>query len=312
MHVLCEKDLARQLETVATPVLRRYEKTGKLENGIYYETYFQPASRGTVVISHGFTEASIKYHEFIYYLLTAGYSCAVLDHRGHGHSPRPGRHPNVVHISRFEEYVEDLHRFMEAVVLPQAPKPLLLYGHSMGGCVAAQYLEDHPEVFARAVLNAPMLGLQTGGIPGWAGVLLCRLKILLGQGDQRVFFHKDFDPAPVFEEDCATSRARFDHYQALRRGDPDLQTSAASYSWTKEALQAGKKALRRADRVTVPVLLFQAETDTLVDPEAQAEFIRRIPNGRLVRVPGSKHEIYRSEDPILETYWDQLLAFLAG
>ena len=80
----------------------------------------------------------------------------------------------------------------------------------------------------------------------------------------------------------------------------------------RRQLQLDQRGAAGRKESAVPVLLFQAETDTLVDPEAQAEFIQRIPNGRLVRVPGSKHEIYRSEDPILETYWDQLLAFLAG
>ncbi len=310
MKLIPEETLEKAMREEVEPFLAPHCTKGKWRDELYYERFTLPNAKGTVVISHGFTEASVKFHEFIFYLLQSGWNCAVLDHRGHGYSVRAGKDPNVVHIDAFRQYVEDLHGFVHEVVLSDAAKPTVLFGHSMGGCIAAQYLEEYPEDFSRAILNAPMLGLQSGGMPPWLGVLVCDLMSLVGKGKEKLYFHSDFRPDAVFEEDCATSRARFDFYQSLRREQKELQTSAASYRWTREAILAGKKAVRDAGKIRVPVLLLQAENDTLVSPQAQEAFIQKVQDGRLVRVAGSKHEIYRSSNAILEEYWRVLLDFL--
>lgn len=312
MELIDERTFPQAMEEEVEPFLAQYRETGKYLNELYYETYFLPRSRATVVISHGFTESSVKFREFMYYLLKAGFSCAVIDHRGHGYSARMVDDPQLVHIDEFERYVREFHGFTEQVVKPKTAGPLYLFGHSMGGCVAARVLEEYPNDFSRAILNAPMLGLVSGNIPPWAGALFCRGKILLGKGDQRLFFHKGFEAEPVFEEDCATSRARFDHYHALRRKEPALQTAAASYRWTKEGISAGNRAIRHAGKIRVPVLLLQAENDTLVSAKAQQKFIAKVPKGKLVCIPQSKHEIYRSVNAVLEGYWRLILDFYNG
>ncbi len=312
MKLIPEEALESVMREEVEPYLAGLCRKGVWKDALYYELFLLPSAKGTVVISHGFTEASLKFHEMIYYLLQEGWSCAVLDHRGHGFSARSGGDPNVVHIDAFQRYVEEFHGFFEDVVKPAAPAPFLLFGHSMGGCIAARVLEEYPGEFSRAVLNAPMLGLNSGGMPPWLGVIVCDLMRLARKGKERLYFHSDFQPDPVFEEDCATSRSRFDYYQALRREEKALQTSAASYGWTREAILAGKKAVRDAGKICVPVLLLQAENDTLVTAEAQDAFIRRVQDGRLERIAGAKHEIYRSTNDVLENYWALLLPFLDG
>lgn len=311
MILLPEEALEQRMQEEVEPYLQGLCKKGKLNGELYYECFLLPEPKGTVVISHGFTEAAVKFHEFIYYLLQQGWNAAILDHRGHGNSLRKVQSPYVVHIGDFGQYVRDLHDFVHTVVMPGAGSlPLCLFGHSMGGGIAARYLETYPEDFDKAILNAPMMGIQTGSTPSWLAALTCGLMILLGKGKEKLFFHTDFQQDAVFETDCATSKARFDFYHGLRRKDPALQTSAASYSWTREAILAGKKACKEAGKIQVPVLLLQAEDDTLVSSEAQETFIRGVKQGRMERIPGSKHEIYRSGNAVLENYWEMIFAFL--
>ncbi len=152
---------------------RKTAKTG----GLYYELYPQETQKGTIVISYGFTESCLKYHELIYYFYLQGYQVAIMDHRGHGKSMREVEDHTIVHIGLFSRYVKDLHRFVKTVVKPMAKDlPLYLYAHSMGGCIGAFYLEQYPEDFAKAVLNAPMLGVNLGGVPSWAARVLVILK----------------------------------------------------------------------------------------------------------------------------------------
>ncbi len=286
---------------------------GRLGGELYYEIFPLPGAKATVVISHGSTENCEKFHEFIYYLLQEGYSCAVMDHRGHGRSDREGKNPMVVHISDFQRHAEDFHRFVHELVIPMsAGKPLYLYGHSMGGCIAALYLEQWPEDFSRAVLSAPMLGLDTGGLPVWAASAVCNAMILLGKAEQKLWFQGDYNPEMPFEEDGSASRARFQYYQEIRRGESAYQLSAASYTWTREAIRAGARAVKNAGKIQVPVLVFQAERDGYVSPKAQERFVARLGRGRLVRVPGSKHEIYRSGNAVLKGYLTRVFTFFDG
>ena len=90
-----------------------------------------------------------------------------------------------------------------------------------------------------------------------------------------------------------------------------MQTSSASYSWTKQSVLAGKKACLLASRIHIPILLFQAEDDTLVSASAQENFIKTVECGQLVKIGGSRHEIYRSENQVMEKYLKLVLDFYA-
>lgn len=329
---LAEDRLEEQMQDVVEPVLNEICVSGRMTvgrqsaqerekvldapaEGLYYELYPQETEKGTIVISYGFTESCLKYHELIWYFYRQGYQVAVMDHRGHGRSVRDVDDITIVHIELFSRYVKDLHRFVHTVVRPMAKDlPVYLYAHSMGGCIGAFYLEQYPADFAKAVLNAPMLGLKLGGCPAWAARALCDLKVMRGKGKERLFTQSPFDPEEPFEACCASSQARHACYLKRRREDPDYQTSSASYYWGKEAINAGNFVISRtqAEKVQIPVLLFQAEQDSLVKPGAQRKFISRVPDGRLVIVPGVRHEIYRAPNEVLEPYLEEIFKFYAN
>lgn len=308
-----EETLRQQMDTVAEPFLASVCVCGMCrEQGLYYELYPQAAPKGTIVISYGFTESCLKYHELIYYFYREGYQVAVMDHRGHGKSMREVEDVTIVHIDLFSRYVKDLHQFVKNVVRPMAQeKPLYLYAHSMGGCIGAFYLEQYPLDFSKAVLNAPMLGLKLGACPAWAARVLCDLKVLKGEGKERLFTQSAFDPEEPFTQSSASSEARHRYYMEKRQQDPDYQTSSASYYWGKEAINAGNFVISaaQAKKVQAPVLLFQAELDTLVKPQAHDRFIKRIADGRLVLVKGVRHEIYRAPNEVLEAYLEKIFSF---
>ncbi|MCM1189895.1 MAG: lysophospholipase [bacterium] len=325
-----EEELDRQMTDTVEPYLEKIVVRGRLETegqkgadgsggtraeGLYYELYPQTPAKGTIVICYGFTESCLKYHELIYYFHRQGYQAAVMDHRGHGKSLRETEDATVVHIGHFSDYVKDLHRFVVEAVKPiSGEQPLFLYAHSMGGCVGAFYLEQYPEEFQRAVLNAPMLGLNMGSFPAWAARALCDWKALKGEGKERLFTQSGFDPEEPFEKSAASSEARHAYYQKLRREDEDYHTCSASYCWGREAINAGKFVIRRkqAEKVKTPVLLFQAGQESLVKPSAQRMFLSRIAEGRLMLVEKVRHEIYRAPNEVLEPYLEEIFRFYEG
>ena len=93
---------------------------------LYYEYFLAENSRGAVVILHGLSEFTKKYHEFAYYLLNQGYDVFLYDQRCHGRSCRLTENPDVIHVGRFTHYVRDLDRFIRDVVRPITAVLLLI------------------------------------------------------------------------------------------------------------------------------------------------------------------------------------------
>lgn len=316
---LPEDILEQKMEEEAEPFLQRIRVSGMMKTtenkGLYYELYPQENGKGTIVVSYGFTESCLKYYELLYYFYREGYQAAIMDHRGHGRSMREVEDMTVVHVELFSRYVKDLHHFVEKKVKPMADgKPLYLFAHSMGGCIGTFYLEQYPDDFKRAVLTAPMLGVKLGGCPAWAARVLCDMEVFRGKGTERLFTQSAFDPDESFEECSASSEARHAWYMKKRREDENYQTSSGSYYWGKEAINAGEFVVSRkqAEKVKASVLLFQAEYDSLVKPEPQDRFISRIADGRLVFVPGVRHEIYRAPNEVLQPYLEEIFRFYEG
>lgn len=319
VECLPEDILEQRMEEEAEPFLQKVRVSGMIKTtenkGLYYELYPQKNAKGTIVVSYGFTESCLKYHELLYYFYREGYQAAIMDHRGHGRSMREVEDMTVVHIELFSRYVKDLHHFVEKKVKPMADgKPLYLFAHSMGGCIGTFYLEQYPDDFKRAVLTAPMLGVKLGGCPAWAARVLCDMEVFRGKGTERLFTQSAFDPDESFEECSASSEARHAWYMKKRREDENYQTSSGSYYWGKEAINAGEFVVSRkqAEKVRASVLLFQAEYDSLVKPEPQDRFISRIADGRLVFVPGVRHEIYRAPNEVLQPYLEEIFRFYEG
>lgn len=308
---IAEGGYQTQMQEVVEPYLREYAKQGML-NDLYYEWYGQADPKGTIVISFGFTESCEKYHELIYYMHREGYQAAVIDHRGHGKSCREVEDPQLVHVKDFQQYVEDFHNFVKSIVLPQAGNaPLFLYAHSMGGCIGTLYLETYPEIFKKAVLNAPMYGINNGGTPDLAARLLCRGAIILGKGKKKLFTMGGFDPQEPFETCGCNSRARHEYYLKLRRENEQYQTSCATYCWAGAALRAARRAIAPANagKIHIPVLLFQALEDGFVRAKEQDLFLSRVPGARKVMVH-SRHEINRMPGEMLEAYMAEVFGFI--
>lgn len=270
-------------------------------------------ARGTVLILHGFTENAEKFSELIHSLAKNGYSVLAYDQRGHGYSWRDGEVTDLslTHVDSFEEYVQDLKAVCDQQ-LKEMPKPWSIFGHSMGGAVTCAFLEDYPEIFGKAVLCAPMIAPQRSGMPLWMGKALCRIEKRLGNGKKRIFISKPWSGPEKFEESCASGRERFDWYSALSEKTERYHNNGPSYAWTLEAFCVTERLLApgKPEGVKIPVMLYTAESDNQVIPEAQEKITARMPSCTRKLVPGSKHEIYRSPDSVFFPWWHEILEFL--
>ena len=319
--IIKEENYARTMTEEVVPYLKARQSISWPERepgkSIYCETYQADDPRGMVVISHGFTESAEKYQEVIYYFLLNGYDVTIPDHCGHGRSYRLGEDLSLVHVDKWERYVSDLLYVAEAAHKNAGDLPMFLYGHSMGGGIAAAAAAKEPWLFKRVILNAPMITANIANLPMPVVKLITAASFLAGKKNAYGPGQHGFVPgSETFENSASTSRARFDWYQAKRESTPLLQTCAPSNGWLFEAADLSAWLLHRGCRqIMVPVLLFQAAEDAFVSNKAESEYIGRVNRfsrqpAKLVHVPASRHEIYNSTDRIQEQYWKKILAFL--
>ena len=288
----------------------------ELNGGQYHaEVYENENAERAIVIVHGYTESAEKFREMTWYLLDSGFSVFAVDHRGHGLSLRQVEDTSITHVDKFDDYVDDLDAFIEQIVLPRAKGlPLCILGHSMGGAITALELMRHPDRFARAVLNAPMIAAVSEPFPRKGAALLGAVMCLLGKAKERAFVGKPFDPKrEKFDTSHMTSKARFDYYQQKRNTRRELQNCSPSYSWVREGMSVTDQLLKtkNTDKIKTPVLLCQAARDSIVCLPEQNQFVEQVRGATLVSFD-AKHEIYSSEDRVLKEYYNTVVDFLKG
>ena len=251
-RLLTEQVYAQAMNEIVEPYLNAHgasfflcREADRAIHVLLYRTKKPP--RGTILVSHGFTENIEKYKEFIYYLLQNGYHVCFPEHCGHGHSYRLTDDSSLVHIDSWQRYIADLLFTARRVkhALPQLP--LYLYGHSMGGGIAAAAAAADPTLFAKVILSSPMIRPLTSPVPYLSAKRIAAHFCRSGRSDRYVAGQKPYGKPEYFEKSCGTSRGRFDLYQKKREKDLLLQLSAPSYGWLHAAVELNRYLQITAD-----------------------------------------------------------------
>ncbi|PCJ58212.1 MAG: alpha/beta hydrolase [Rhodospirillaceae bacterium] len=267
--------------------------------------------RGTVVFLNGRAEFIEKYVETIGELLDRGFAVWAKDWRGQGLSARLC--PRKGHARSFDPLLCDLHQFLIEIVRPNSAGPYLALAHSMGGHLVLRYLAEHPGFFSRAVLSAPMVGIQTLGFPNLLVEGLAHLAVRFGFGDRYVPGMGDADPyQTAFAENVLTSDPdRFRQTQILTEENPALGLGGPTYGWMRAAFKSMRKT---ADpdyvrAIDVPVLFLSAGEERVVQNAAQERLSRRLAQGRFVSLAASRHEILLEQDFVRARFWENFDRF---
>ncbi len=205
-------------------------------------------------------------------LVDDGYVVCAYDQRGHGRSP--GRR---VYVDRWADYREDLHAFL-GTVAEQAPDlPIVVYGHSMGSLVVLDYLLEHSEGVAGAIVSG--VALQPAGVGKPYQVVLARVL-------SRV--------APRLTVDLGIaggSLTRDPQALAAARADPML-TSRATVRWGAESLAVVRRVREDMAAIDLPLLVLHGGADPLNRlAGAQALFETVASQEKTLRIyPGVHHE----------------------
>ncbi|MEE8836814.1 MAG: alpha/beta fold hydrolase [Eubacteriales bacterium] len=314
ISLLGEGDFDERMRTENEPWRRSTVTDGSIRGfdgtELHYYRAMHDHPKGSIVIVHGFCEFWGKYHEVAWYLWQLGFSVYFLEQRCHGRSERLLSDPEMVHVDSFDDYVLDLKCFLDQIVVPERQgKKLFLFAHSMGGAVGALFLEKYPRYFRAAVLCSPMLKFKRRGVPEAAVRIMYRHARIHHLERQISYGQSHFSPVPDFEHSSQLSPARYMYQFRQRQNDRSDQMSAATYGWTCAGIDMEKPVIRRANRVRIPVLLFQAGRDHLVQTESQDAFAKRAGNTELIRYAASKHEVFNATDEIRRDFYERVFRF---
>jgi len=255
--------------------MRHIESTFQGVGGIsLYRQVWQPdgPARVAIVIVHGIGEHSSRYGHVVNHLVPQGYAIWAYDHRGHG---RSGGHP--VHVDRWEEYREDLRTFLSLVSEQGRGLPLFLYGHSMGGLIVLDYLEQHQEGLRGAILSTA--AIQPVGVAKPHLVALARA---LSPIVPRLAIPTGLDISTLSRDPTVV--------QAYR-ADP-LVRRAATVRFGTEALAAVARVRAGLGAIRLPVLIIHGGADRLHAPEgSRLAFTQIASEDKTLRIyPETYHE----------------------
>lgn len=303
-----------KLQTVIRPWIEENAVHEMLdsEDGLKISTYHavNPHEKAAVLMVHGFCGFFTKYHELFYNLYHAGYSVFFVELRGHGlsESSRPFDDRRV-YVESFSEYVGDMRTLYARAEELSLTGRMFLFGHSMGGCASALYLEAYPEAFVCAYLSSPMLQMNYGSIPPQAVDALAVYSKIAHNGDEYAPGQGPWTGTYDFEHSSDDSEERYRYQFEDRNRNPMYQSWGGTWAWAAAAKDASRLVLQKAEKCAVPVLIGQAGRDTMVEPQGQLIFKLRSHNTSLVRYENSKHELFGSVDETVEKYTQDMITF---
>ncbi len=233
-------------------------------------------ARGTVLIVHGLGEHAERYVRLAADLCGAGWSVQAWDQRGHGASDGARGA-----IATDTSLLDDLALMLRTLRDEDAPRPLVLLGHSMGGAVAARHVADGGNGMDALVLSSPAFD------PGLSRRQ--RLRLWLGRRwapDRAV--DNGIEPAWI-SRDALVVRQYGDDTRVHHRVTPRL---------AQFIVDSGRVVLAAAPRWRMPTLLMWSGADVCVSPRGSAAFAAAAPRDVVHTrcFDGLAHEIFNEPE----------------
>jgi len=264
-------------------------------------------SRGTVILVPGRTEFIEKYFETAEDFRKRGFTVLTVDHRGQGLSDRLTDDPLKSWVGDFDDYIDDL-QFVIGAYGAQLPKPHIIVGHSMGGCIGLQGLIKKKLNADIAVFNAPMLqvfGLETPPMPQLVSMLS-----ILGLSKRRLPGQpqKEGVAIPFKGNKLTSDKARYTRWRAYFDNAPRLRVAGPTYGWIRAAVRSMKFVNRNAAKLKTPTLIVATSMDPIVVPSVVRNFAAKA-QCEFLMIKGALHETFLEVDEHRKTFFNAFDAF---
>jgi alpha-beta hydrolase superfamily lysophospholipase len=209
------------------------------------------------------------------------------DLRGNGRSPGPRGY-----VEAWQEYLEDLTRFLALVSQDDPGRPLFLLGNSLGGLVALEYALRTPEELRGVIAVSAPLGELSVPAP------LLMLGRVMSRLWPRFSLETGMDLSGLARDPTVAEQILADPL-FHRRGTARLST---------EVTAAIARVQAAANAFQVPLLVIHGAEDRMVSPAGSRHFAASAgsPDKQLIEYPGGYHALFADYGG------EQVLADVAG
>ena len=221
---------------------------------LFYRAFIPSKPSIMLIFVHGADQHSGQFLDMAMHCLQHSIAFFGLDLRGFGQSTGQRGH-----IYSFDEYLDDLDKFVSFVWRRYPSEPMFVSGHSLGGIIVIRYIEEYKNPLVKgAILSAPALRFRFH-IPRIFNLLCHSLSVFTPmRGIQLSKWHGIVSKI----------------YNAYRIEDDGNILSSGIFSarWISELLVNSHRALKRAENFQTPALCLCGTDDPIVDPIAIEEF----------------------------------------
>jgi alpha-beta hydrolase superfamily lysophospholipase len=242
--------------------------------GLYRQSWRPPGTPRAVVVNlHGLGDHSGLYPTLVECLVGRDLAVQSFDLRGNGRSEGTRGH-----VSAWEDYREDLARFITLAEHDDPGRPLILIGNSLGGLIALEYALMRPAGLHGVIAVSAPLGEL--GVPAPL--------MVLGQMLSRVW--------PRFSLETGMDLSGLARDPAVIEqilSDPLFHRRATARLST-EVTAAIERVQERAAVFTFPLLVLHGSDDRMVPPAGSRSVASRAPSTstRLIVYPGAYHALF--------------------
>jgi len=248
---------------------------------LYTKVWEHPDPAATVLIIHGVSEHVGRWEHVAEFFVNEGFEVHSYDQRAHGESG-----DGTLDIESFDQFVDDIAHTIADI--RAEGRPLVLYGHSMGGLIATRYAQsEHPQPDV-LVLSAPALVAAAPPLLKTAANVLGRL------------VPKFAIKSPVTQSHLSRDPAVGEAYV----NDPKVYLKGTA-RFGKLFFETMDRAREAINKIRIPTLVIHGADDEIVPPRASAPLAGVDGVERRV-FPGLRHEMHNEPEQ------DEVLDFVAG
>lgn len=255
--------------------------TAHTRDGVALRTLRWPAigtTRAHLVLLHGIAEHAGRHAQVAARFARAGIETLAYDLRGFGASS--GRRAYVDHWAQHHDDLE--HRLAE-LRASAGGRPIVLYGHSMGGLIALGYVladlpRPQPDVL---VLSAPAIAAS---VAGWKRALAG----VLGRALPRLAIPNELPPGALSHDQRVETAYRADPLNVHRT------TARFGHELFREQARV-RSRLSRTAAIPMPTYVLHGSDDAIVPPSCSASLEGK---GNVTRrvYAGLRHEMHNEAE----------------
>ena len=242
--------------------------------------------RATLVLVHGFGEQSGRYSHFGQHLSDNGVDVFAVDLRGHGRSE--GKRGVV---RSYDDFRADLAALLDFVRGRAPARPVVLFGHSMGGGIVLDHALSPDPILSGIIASAPLIRPIPAVSPVQRKLVTFVSKLLPGASMKNSISGAQISSVPA--EQIAYAEEPLGHDRL------GLRTAVA-------LVEAGEGIERRAAEIGLPVLMIHGREDQLTDFAASEAVGRAIPDAEFRAFDRVQHELHNdtSRDAVYRAVLD--------